>query len=121
MKNVRAACLCLLLASISVSGQGNHTVMTFDTGNNFLAACETPKDEPTNFACRYYVFGVADGIAFTQPSDKPVYCLDSHATMAQERNIVIRFMQTHPERTHIATAALISEALRDAFPCHASK
>jgi hypothetical protein len=95
--------------------------MTFDTGNDFLEACEHPKDEPTNFACTYYVLGVADGIDLTQRPEKPVYCLDPHATMAQERNITIRFMQTHPERTHIATAALISDALRDAFPCPAAK
>lgn len=95
--------------------------MTFDRGNDFLGICEHPKDVQTDLACTYYVFGVADGIAYTQSSDKQVYCLDPHATMAQERNIAIRFMQTHPERTHIATAALISDALRDAFPCHANK
>jgi hypothetical protein len=114
-------CLSVLVACLWVPAQSSREPMTFNTGNDFLGACEHPKDEQANFACTYYVFGVADGIAFTQQSEKPVYCLASRATMAQERNIVIRFMQTHPERTHTATAALISDALRDAFPCHTNK
>ena len=89
----------------------------FDTGNDFLAACEHPKDERVNFACTYYVFGVSDGIDFTQRSENSVYCLNPRATMAQERNIVIHFMQAHPERAHTATVALISGALAAAFPC----
>ena len=117
MKTARFLCLCLLLIPVPASGQAT-TVMTFDRGNDFLAACEHPKDELTNYACTYYVFGVADGIDFTSGREKPVYCLDPHATMTQERSIVIRFMQAHPDRTHLATAALISDALRDAFPCH---
>jgi hypothetical protein len=93
----------------------------FNTGNDFLSVCEHPKDAGDWNACTYYVFGVADGIAFTQPSDKPIFCLDPQATIAQERNIAIRFMQTHPERTHAATVALVFDALRDAFPCHSGK
>jgi hypothetical protein len=91
--------------------------LTFDTANDFLAACEHPKDDVTNFACTYYVFGVADGIDFTSGQEKPVYCLDPRATMAQELRIAINFMKAHPEKTHIATAALISWALTEAFPC----
>ena len=120
ISNVRAVCLGFMLVCVPVCAQQGPK-LTFDTGNDFLGVCEHPKDAETLNACTYYVFGVADGIAFTQPSGKPIYCLNPLATMAQERNIAIRFMQAHPERTHTASTALISDALRDAFPCHANK
>jgi len=118
MKNIGIVLLGVIVLSFCAHAA---PVMTFDTGNEFLAACEDPTDERVVFACRYYVFGVADGIDFAQSSAKPVYCLDPHATMGQELRITIGYIKAHPDKTHIATAALISNALAEAFPCPMKK
>jgi hypothetical protein len=44
-------------------------------------------------------------------------CIPSEATLAQVRDVVIRYLQEHPEERHYAASSLSLRALVLAFPC----
>ena len=45
------------------------------------------------------------------------YCLPKGGKIRQGVMIVVRYLETHPERLHMKSGVLVYSALRDAFPC----
>jgi hypothetical protein len=46
-----------------------------------------------------------------------LFCLPSGVTVGQVKLVVIRYLQTHPERLHWPWSGLATMALAQAFPC----
>ena len=49
----------------------------------------------------------------------PAACIPDALTVGEVRNIVVRYMEEHPEELHYASIALVNNALEEAFPCKA--
>lgn len=132
MKNTKRLLLCLLLVSLSSTGQqtaapkaGFHDFKS--TGAGFLRVCNPP-DASTEAAhivevCTAYVLGVSDG-ATTLSNQKRTglsYCLTLEADASHLYAAVFAYIKTNPERADAPTPVLVLEALSGFWPCHPSK
>ena len=45
------------------------------------------------------------------------YCVPQEATGQQSNDIVIKYLETHPEKRHEAAEILVNASLSEAFPC----
>jgi hypothetical protein len=95
------------------------------SGNDFLRVCEKD-DSPTvtKGVCLGYVNGVLDGVdlavgigAAAHHVQPKGLCLPSESTMGQKYRVVVKYMNDHPEKTHLPTNVLVLEAITEAFPC----
>jgi len=72
-----------------------------------------------------YCDGVVDGMldmhaAYTDAGllPSPFFCLPKEGIRVQQgMRVVVRYLETHPERLHLKQRNLLIEAFRDAFPC----
>ena len=64
-----------------------------------------------------YVEGVADTLAADEYLTGWNACLVGGLTDVQLRDVVVKFLEGHPEERHFAAAALVAQALAKAFPC----
>ncbi len=46
-----------------------------------------------------------------------VFCLPADAQLDRAFNIVIRYLETHPEKHDLTASSLVASALWEAFPC----
>ena len=100
----------LLLLAANVS-----TAPGFYNGADLYRFC---KQDPGG-ACLTYIIGVSDEIdtlvqlgALSQP-----VCPPPKVTAAQERDIVVRFLEQTPEARNQSAASLTMAAPQNAFPC----
>jgi hypothetical protein len=91
----------------------------FMNGTTLLDACQKAGDA----FCLGYVDGIADAINNSPTSiyrpDRSIalVCTTTAITGRQLVDVVVRFVQQHPEIRHNAAANLVAAALSDAFPC----
>ena len=69
--------------------------------------------------CIGYVTGILEMHAFSSLIEKmpPLFCLPDEMEFGQAIRVIVRYLQTHPERLHVPASAHVIEALRGAFPC----
>jgi hypothetical protein len=76
------------------------------------------------FHCAGYVDGMlAMHAAYNNRSllPSPLFCLPHEGIrVSQGIRIIVRYLQSHPERLHLLGSDLAIEAFRDAFPCAAT-
>jgi hypothetical protein len=71
------------------------------------------------------VDGIADAInnstfSINRPDRRMAFvCARGAITGQQLVDVVVRFLQQHPEIRHYGASNLVAEALSDAFPCEA--
>lgn len=87
-------------------------VTAFQTGNDLQYSC-IRQDH-----CIAYVVGAVDAwddsfIAFRSK----LFCTPAGLTQGQAADIFAHFLDTHPEKRHLAAADLVLSAMMDAFPC----
>lgn len=87
----------------------------FKDGNNIYKFCTTQENDTyyhfNASYCQGYVIGVVDTI------DGVFTCLPEGVTVGQSIDIVTRYLAAHPEIRHMEGAALITNALKESFPC----
>lgn len=67
----------------------------------------------------HYAFGYTMGVADTL---RGIYWCPPHGTTRlQTELIVLNYMKAHPDKWQSASPALISEALREAYPCKSAQ
>jgi hypothetical protein len=93
----------------SVSAQAS---VIFQTGNEFLRECEPT---PTAF-CLGVAAGYSDMLAVNGQ-----ICKQHSVTVAQVKDVIVKFLREHPENRHYSAASLAGVALTDAFPCPQKK
>jgi hypothetical protein len=128
--------LVLALVSAGVSAQtagsgGQAGVSGFGTtGNELTQFChienafdrqagsgaERMEDQLQDQAC----FGFLDAVA-SIVTREPVAgwraCFPGGVTHGQLRDIILKFLDNHPEKLHLAAASLAAHAFAEAFPC----
>jgi Rap1a immunity proteins len=63
-----------------------------------------------------YVAGVADSYEVLG-----VVCVPSKVTLGQLQDVVLKYLDAHPEGRHNIAASLVLKALTEAFPCGKAK
>jgi hypothetical protein len=117
--------LVLLLMAVSGTGASGKV-----DGNWLLRDCSESiwlsegktlaPDSPMGAAfCLGYVTGMLEmHVGYTGVNRMPpLFCQPDGIESSQAIRIIARYLQTHPERLHWAGAPLVTQAMRDAFPC----
>jgi hypothetical protein len=115
IKGIGIGLLSLLLgASVNAGVNSN-----FD--NELLRDCTHPS--PGTFiagVCLGYLKGAAEMSRLKEKLPKlPPVCIPDALTVGQLRNIVVHYLEEHPEELHYASIVVLKNALDDAFPCEA--
>ncbi|MFI5089165.1 MAG: Rap1a/Tai family immunity protein [Terriglobales bacterium] len=99
-----------------------------DSGNAFLAQCDTGGDSIAKAGCKVWVDGFMNGLMVGMaaatpgesefdPEKNDIVCLTKTATFGQVFPLILKYIRDHPEERKDPTAALAFSALQEAFPC----
>ena len=105
------------------------------SGNDLLSACETAADAQQGF-CVGYIIGANEGLRLgaatayifveAAPTTEEInnasdlilgWCALSEVENGQLKDVVVGYLQNHPEIRHESARSLIRSALVEAFPC----
>jgi len=125
-----AACSLVLLLAVSTAATDPAPPIS---GTTMLDWCRTfirldeqrgvgaPADDAgVAGVCLGFIYGMAEMhnvYRALYPQAATIFCLPRGFTGRQGARVVVRYLDTHPERLHEPGAGLIIEALREAFPC----
>jgi hypothetical protein len=56
--------------------------------------------------------------AISDAFDDVMFCLPGNATVGQSSDVVMRYLEAHPEKRHYTADSLAGAALSEAFPCN---
>jgi hypothetical protein len=89
--------------------------------NELLRDCTEPSlGTFTSGFCLGYIKGAAEMSRLRQKVPTlPPLCVPDALTVGEVRNIVVSYIEEHPEELHYASIALVHNALEEAFPCEA--
>lgn len=118
MRYIKGICIGLLSLLIGTSANAG---VKGDYDNELLRDCTHPS--PGTFTaglCLGYLKGVAEMSRLREKLPKlPPVCVPDAVTVGQVRNIVVRYLEEHPEELHYSSIILVTNALDEAFPCEA--
>jgi|SRR5580704_1953920 hypothetical protein len=84
--------LFLIAASMMIVRISSADAGGFWTGNELLRKCSAPEGSTDSFICGGYLMGILDAYGSVQ-----VTCPPPHVELGQVREIVVKFLQSHPE------------------------
>ena len=87
----------------------------FQDGNVLYGACFSQSSYEQGI-CLGFIQGIADALAGNAINGFTA-CLPAHVTAGQARDVVTRFLASHPETRHLAAAGMVARPLAEAFPC----
>jgi hypothetical protein len=96
-----------------------------ESGTAFLADCsafDSPNNTQEAVVCLAWIEGFVNGALVTEifhktPEKDQMFCLPSGVTSLQAGRVIRKYIVDHPEREHMPTEYLASEALIYGFPC----
>lgn len=89
----------------------------FDSGNRLYEDCRASNYFNRGY-CGGYVIGVVDAVE--RSGSGPRICVPEGATKGQLADVVLKYLEDHPERRNRDAGELVPEALHAAFPCGAA-
>jgi hypothetical protein len=129
-------CVFLIMALIFLGVNSAPAIASFKSGNELFANCQAPDignirmpDYESDGICIGYIMGVADSISGREiytakvegaPGGIAVQsraCFRESVTVGQIRDVVIKWMQNHPQLRDVSADTLVGLALSQAFPC----
>ena len=116
MKTLMAS-LLLVLAGVR-SGWAGDTYESLESGNTLLAKCVGPPE--LQLVCAGYTAAIYDMIAMLEAGGAmpKQHCFPTDVTRLQIRDVIVRYLQDHPEKRHTGAAGLARDALQEAWPCN---
>jgi hypothetical protein len=101
------------------------------TGNELLQSCKErvrtsqSKAVTQSNACSGYIDGALDayrmvrsGLGYLTKYPEGNVCVSAGVSDSQRVDILIRFMEEHPEQLHLDGSELVIDAFLKVFPCH---
>ncbi|MEP5188127.1 MAG: Rap1a/Tai family immunity protein [Marinomonas sp.] len=95
----------------------------FVDGNELLAKCSTPKGDTLFYMhqsyCIAYVVGSVDALTSAQTIDgfPTIICVPENVSSNQLKDIVLLYLEKHPEDRHLGGSTIVMVAVAKAFPC----
>ena len=109
----------LIATALLMSGAAAHA--DYVSGNSLFQNC-TSRDATKQIDCLNQIFGAASGIRIVSDVwELSVLCVPDGVEASQMRDIVVRWLQRHPEKRHYTIGAVTLSALREAWPCKAAR
>lgn len=92
------------------------------SGNQLQNLCSYSKSEEPNVAsaaCTMYILGVTDTLLMNDDTEttmkKP--CPGKYVTRQQISDVVVKWLNDHPEKRDLPAPFIVMTALNEAFPC----
>jgi hypothetical protein len=125
---MRPFCFVLLVLSLAPASDPQSVLHISDSGTGFLEACKNveldyaPSYAINNALCMGWMLGFTQGATTSEefggiPLEKRMSCPSEKVTAIQFYRVIKKYLDEHPERAHMVTRYLASEALIQAFPC----
>ena len=108
-----AVATAVALACLPASAQAQGA---FYSGNQLWSRCSADNHYEMG-VCMGFVMGVADAMAAGSAILGSRACLPQQSTGEQAQDVVMRYLEQHPEWRHQPAAGLVADALAEAFPC----
>ena len=104
--------------AVAVWGAACGSVLAAETGNTLLEDCLKPVGSSGRAYCTGYVTGVTEALYWAGDRGRDgSACVPDEVTLGQMVDVVVRFLQIHPEVRHHAAIIVVRAALGAAFPC----
>jgi hypothetical protein len=101
----------LILAALALWSAPAQAVWS---GNDLLQYCSDPNEgTPKRTACLAYISGLGDAMK----ADKTICREPQEVTLNQLVKMMLKYLNTYPERLHYSAPALFFDMYSDAFPC----
>jgi Rap1a immunity proteins len=106
-----------LLVFSRYAGAQNPVASTY-SGNDLLRDCSDRNDGPSFSFCLGYINGLRDGVVFASVGlgAKPSFEISEKVELGQLKDVVVKYLNEHPEERHSRAAVLVQSALVRAFP-----
>lgn len=93
----------------------------FESGNYMLPHCKTLVESKTPAVWEGQCGGVIDALLWVGASlpEGGRFCPPKGIPPAQADRVVVRWLETHPEKLHLNFKGLALQALMEAWPCSA--
>jgi Rap1a immunity proteins len=90
----------------------------YHSGNSLLDECNARYPDRAvrimqEGVCTAYITGVTDSLENARQ-----FCLTAGVQQTQQIDVVKNYLRAHPETRHYVAAPLVSEALKEKFPCN---
>jgi hypothetical protein len=114
---VLAAFLCVTMCGKADARAQEKIVISDLKGNDLLRLCTSHDTGELNF-CSGYIEGIRDGIVWADVGRKsqPRFAVSDKVTQQQLKDVVVKYLNEHPETRHKPAGMLILIALNEAFP-----
>ena len=88
-------------------------VRAYMSGNDLFDTCSVASDRTfLQGTCDGYIVGAIDAM-----QDSKTTCVPAGVVIKQLRDVVVQYLQAHPEERQYTAAGIIREAISEAFPC----
>lgn len=108
-----------LLAVVPTVALTSPASADFLSGNDLYSKCTT--SIMNDVQCMGYVEGVSDAVALETSIGGDLFgwtaCIPAEATASQVRDVVVKYLKSHPELRHLGAPSLVASAIGEAFPC----
>ena len=121
MKSIIRTALAFFLVLLPVSeGQSGQTPnVPAYSGNDLLRDCTNDNVRASQSFCVGFIAGAWAG-ALIEGSvyhpGKPNFVIPNEANLSQLKDVVVKFLNEHPEQRHLPAGVLVLLALKEAFP-----
>jgi hypothetical protein len=121
MKSLFPALLVFALAAPALAAESDDPTTTGKfTGNVMLPHCkELVQDDTATTPMSGLCAGMITTLFWSQKAlGEPLkFCAPRGITRGQSRQVVLRYLESHPERLHLDIRQLAVDAMREAWPC----
>jgi hypothetical protein len=107
----------LLVLCCMESGLAADNYESTESGNTLLAKCVGAP--ATQLVCAGYTTGIYDMINFLEATNTTakLHCFPPGVTRLRIHDVVVHYLQEHPEQRNTGAASLVRDALQEAWPC----
>lgn len=112
MNTIRLIQLVAVMAALSPTAAYSQ----WNSGNDLQEYCGGEAGSFVSGICSGYIIGTLDTVEGLL-EDKKLACVPPGVTKGQVRDIVIKYIEQHPEYRHFVGMNLVVLAVGSAFPC----
>ena len=111
---------CLALTLFIISGVQASSSEAFLRANQLYSLCSS-EVKLDNAVCEGYIIGVNDAVFSGHLSNIFQVCYPAGITIEQLRLVLVKYMETVPEKLHFVAEGIVVEGLATVFQCQVNE